>query len=101
MSILKKHFERTVDKMVQSLIDEAEYAGVDLSDVDINNFNYLLDELFNDGGEVRCKKFTDIAIEYALGFGELETWPFMDAQWKCIDEAIYRVARYFKNKQLA
>lgn len=92
------NFKLTVNEMVQSLIDEAEYAGIDLSEVTINNFNYLIDDLFGDGGEVRCVKFTDIAIDYALEHGEFESTRFMDAQWKCIEASLVRVAQYFKNK---
>ena len=69
----KKLFEEVTDKMADSLIEEALLEEKSLEDLSIDNFNSFLDDLFEDGGEVRCEKFGDLAWEYSLKFGALES----------------------------
>lgn len=90
---IKKH--ETVNRMVNSLLGQAghHYGITSLKGLTIKNFNYFLDDLFNDGGEVRCINFTDLAIEYALQFGEIESTPFNNAQWSCIESAIKKIQK--------
>lgn len=79
--------------MVESLKDAAKSKSKSLEGLTYENFNTFLDDLFNDGGETRCKQFTDLAMDYALQFGELESTPFTDAQHKCIKKAIEKLSR--------
>lgn len=80
--------EGTARKMATSLIAQAEQAEVDLTGLTIDNYNEFLDDLFNDGGEVRCEYFGDLAIPYALEFGKLESPEFDKARWPCFERAI-------------
>lgn len=85
LDITKKE---TVERMVKSLLYQAEHHEKSLEGLTARNMNEFLDDLFNDGGEIRCEKFTDLAMEYSLQFGELESIPFYDKQWSCIESAI-------------
>jgi hypothetical protein len=85
--------EEAVKRMVDSLLYQAEYHNKSLEGLTIENMNYFLDDLFEDGGEIRCEKFTDLAMEYALQFGELESSPFNNKQWDCIKSAIKIISR--------
>lgn len=83
--------DQVAKEMNESLKEQARQHDVDIEDIrelfedhKVNN----LDELFNDGGDVRCEHFTDLAMEYAFQFGELESDPFMKAQWKAIELAM-------------
>ena len=73
---------KLANEMVRSLEQEAEEQNVSLVGLNRKNFNTFLDDAFNDGGEVRCIKFTDIPIDYALRFGEIESPRFDDARWE-------------------
>ena len=80
-----------VDEMVESLREAAEREGVDVEDIrdlfsrrDVNG----LDDLFNDGGEVRCEHFADLAWDYAGDFGDMDSSEFSDAQGSAIEEAM-------------
>lgn len=90
LDITKKE---VVKSMVESLTYQAEYHNKSLEGLTIENFNIFLDDLFNDGGEIRCEKFGDLAMEYALQFGELESTPFTNKQWDCIEAAIKIINR--------
>ena len=81
----------TVNTMVASLRAVAKERGVSLNGLTIDNFNYFLDDAFNDGGEVRCELFGDLAWNYALQFGPLESGPFDSARWECTEAAIKRI----------
>lgn len=83
----------TVMKMADSLMDAAIRQEVSLKGITKGNFNTFLDDLFKDGGEVRCEKFADLAFDYSLQFGELETTLFDRAQWECIVDAIEEVRK--------
>jgi hypothetical protein len=78
----------TIQEMVESLEYQAEKSNVSLKGLTIDNFNSFLDDLFNDGGFIRCEKFGDLAMEYALQFGEFESDRFTNKQWDCIEKAI-------------
>lgn len=84
----ERTMEGTALKMATSLIEQAEAAEVDLRGLTIDNFNTFLDDLFNDGGEVRCERFGDLADPYALEFGPLESAAFDNARWPCFERAI-------------
>jgi hypothetical protein len=94
---LEYTMERAVGKMVESLLDAAKSNGKSLKGLTYENFNTFLDDLFNDGGEIRCEQFTDLAIDYALQFGELESDSFNVAQHKCIKKAIEMIAGLIQN----
>lgn len=85
--------QETVNQMVDSLMNQADLHSVSLKGMTIENFNSFLDDLFSDGGEVRCEKFADLAMEYAFQFGEIESAPFMEKQWSCIESAIKIIAK--------
>ncbi len=81
----------TVSEMIESLKEAAEDCAVNLEDIRklfsdcrIND----LDELFKDGGEVRCEQFGDLAIDYALQYGDIETPPFNEAHWCALGRAM-------------
>lgn len=90
-------------KMADSLICEAEYnlcledLKVILSLVESKSSNSLhkflteLDNMFNDGGAVRCEKFMDLGMPYSLQFGPLETMPFDMAQGRVLSESIVQL----------
>jgi hypothetical protein len=80
--------ELTAMKMARSLAFQAKMHDVSLNGLTIDNFNSFLDDLFNDGGEIRCEKFIDLADSYALKFGKLESKEFDNAKWPCIEDAI-------------
>lgn len=80
--------ERVAQEMADSLMEQATIFHVDLAGLTIDNFNSFLDDAFNDGGEVRCIKFTDLAMEYSQYFGEIESDPFDTAQWNAITRAV-------------
>ena len=93
MRKLEIYKQEAVSKMVESLLYQAEYHEKSLKGMTIKNFNSFLDDLFNDGGEIRCEKFTDLAMEYALQFGEIESTPFNNKQWSCIESAIETIEK--------
>jgi hypothetical protein len=78
----------TAERMVDSLIEAAEQAGVDLSGITEQNFNAELDSRFNDGGEARCERFTDLAWEYSAQHGPLDSAEWDRAQWDAIKAAL-------------
>lgn len=82
-----------VQQMHDSLLRQAQRAGVDLNGLTIDNFNTYLDDAFGDGGYIRCECFGDLATPYALQYGPIESDKFMEAQWKCIEEAIVLIRR--------
>lgn len=80
--------QETVDKMIESLEERAEHFEVHLNGINSKNFNTFLDDLFEDGGEVRCEYFTDLTFDYALQFGEFESNGFESARWQAIEMAL-------------
>lgn len=87
-----------VEKMIGSLIDAARYHNVDLKSLNYNSCGEMLnsiDDLFKDGGEVRCEQFSDISWDYAFQFGELESDAFEDKRWKCIEAAYKKLKKQF------
>ena len=83
---------KTILEMAMSLSHKAQEKGVSLDGLTIDNFNCYLDDAFDDGGEVRCEYFTDLADPYALLFGPLESIEYDAARWECIEAAIEMVA---------
>lgn len=77
----------TARRMSNSLLAEALLRNVSLSGLTIENFNTFLDDAFNDGGEVRCEKFVDLALSYSTTFGEIESDAEERARWGCIEMA--------------
>lgn len=84
-------FAETVEAMADSLIETARDRGVDLSDLTYQNFNTLLDDRFDDGGEARCEQFTDLGWDYAFQFGQMDSDGFDNAHHKCIEAAIQHI----------
>lgn len=96
-------FKETVQRMADSLIEVAEQhdEGVQcLVGLTTRNFNCFLDDTFNDGGEVRCERFCDLAWPYALQFGNIDSEGFDDARAKCHDAAIEEVIKRLKRMGL-
>ena len=85
LDITKKE---TVNKMVNSLFYQAEKHDVSLKGINTDNWQWFLDDLFNDGGEIRCENFIDLSIGYSLQFGEFESIPMMNKHWECCIVAI-------------
>lgn len=88
---MKVYLQDTVNEMIDSLKEQAKQHDVSEADIRtlfkdkrIND----LDDLFNDGGEVRCEYFGDLAFEYALQFGTFESKGFEEARWKAIELAM-------------
>lgn len=81
-------FTDTAYKAANSLMRQAELHGVNLKGLTIKNFNTFLDDAFNDGGEIRCLKFTDLIDPYACQFGPIESEAWEEARWPCIERAI-------------
>ena len=93
---LEVTLNETLESMVSSLLTVAKDKDKDLTGLTYQNFNVFLDDLFADGGEVRCEQFTDLSIEYGLQFGKLESSPFSIATHKCIEKAINKIAKVYK-----
>lgn len=82
---------QVAETMADSLLEEAERQGVPLESLQglsKDNFNSLLDDVFQDGGEARCERFTDLGWEYSLQFGALESTAQSNAQWKAIQAGV-------------
>lgn len=91
MNNMEITLQATAHEMIESLKYEAKQHGVSDDDIrklfanhDINS----LDDLFNDGGEVRCEQFGDLAFEYALQFGEFDSIEFHNARWDAMKLAM-------------
>lgn len=91
MAHKKELREQVVEDMVESLKEKAEIEGVSIEDIrelfEEKRINEL-DELFRDGGEARCDHFTDIGMEYALEFGEIESEGFDNAFYEVVEKAM-------------
>lgn len=73
------------DRMVRNLIDHAKWEEVDITKItDIHE----LDDVFRDGGEVRCEQFADIAWEYSNQFGKFGTTAWENAQATAVSAAL-------------
>jgi len=81
-------------EMVENLQRVAEERGVNLSGLTYENFNFFLDDVFDDGGEIRCVRFTDIPDEYCLQFGPFESESFDHIKWIIIKRC--RISRIRK-----
>lgn len=79
--------EETVEEMVDSLEQVSEEYVVTLEGINRNNYEEEIDNRFDISGEVRCERFTDIAIDYSFQYGGLETESFRDAQAEAIKKA--------------
>lgn len=71
-----------------SLLNKAKQHNIILPELTLDNFNTVLDDLFNDGGEVRCVHFIDLTNKYACRFGPIESTKWEEARWPCIEKAI-------------
>lgn len=83
--------EETVDEMVKSLKYEADNYGIkeeSIRKLFANQEINSLDDLFGDGGEVRCESFVDLALDYAVQFGEFDGTEFHEALWDAISKAM-------------
>lgn len=83
--------DEIVEQMIKSLKEKAEQHDVNIEDIrklfEDHKVNGL-DDIFDDGGVVRCEYFTDFALDYSLQFGEIDTDPFWKAQWEAIRKAM-------------
>jgi len=83
-------------RMVSKLEYHAHRCGVDLDGVTLSsdgnsdkNFNTVLDDLFNDGGEARCVYFGAVAADYLVRHGyKIESQPHDDRWWIFLERAI-------------
>ena len=83
--------ERVVTIMKANLDIKLDNDGVDYKELDCRNTSYFLeslDDAFLDGGIFRCEYFTDIAIPYALNYGEIESYKFNEAIHRCVEEVM-------------
>ena len=85
---------KSVNKMIKGLEYQAKKHGKSLSGMTKKNFNYFLDDLFEDGGEIRCIDFIDHADPYALQFGDFESDQYEEKRWEVIERAL----EYFENQ---
>jgi hypothetical protein len=96
LDITKKE---TVNKMIESLKEKAQENNVDLSQLNYNGsistIVNSIDNLFKDGGEIRCENFCDIAWEYASQFGEFAGDKFEEKRWECTESAIKQIQKEF------
>jgi hypothetical protein len=93
VSKLKVTLDQIVRRMVDSITDEANHCDPVVSLKGLKNVNDL-DDLFNDrSGQIRCEKFCDVAWEYSLQFGSLESRGFEDAQQRAISAALKLLAK--------
>lgn len=91
---LRYYLTDTAEKMADSLINWAdEDQKQALKALTVDNFNDLLDEIFQDGGETRCERFCDLGWEYSCQFGKLESPAQEAAHWKVIQLAIEIVVK--------
>ena len=97
MYMKSKLFTNVCNKMADSLIEQAIIHNVDLSKLSIDNFNDYLDDVFNDGGEIRCESFTDLASEYSLNYASFDSVQHHNLNWKCIEEAIKIIQQRIAN----
>lgn len=82
---------KAVSVMITNLenkLSDEEIALTELDYRDTGCFLESLDDVFLDGGIFRCENFTDIAMPYALNFGELESSNFQDAIHECVQEVM-------------
>ena len=80
--------EKTILVMINNLESKLEDENISIDEFDMSDsqaFVSSMDDIFLDGGYFRCENFMDIAIPYALNFGELESIAFNRASWECID----------------
>ncbi|MGX5608855.1 hypothetical protein ACWKTZ_21015 [Bacillus cereus] len=87
--------ENTINRMVLSLERQAQIHNVSLKGITLTNFNNFLNELFNDGGEIRCVKFVDLSWNYASQFGKLGNDKFEDAVWRAIEGAVMKLEKKY------
>lgn len=80
-----------INDMVKSLMFHAKYYDKSLDGITEENYSDFLDDLFDDGGEIRCEYFTDLAIEYSLQFGELESMIAMGMRNECVKRAVKQI----------
>ncbi|GAB6427850.1 hypothetical protein bcgnr5372_38220 [Bacillus luti] len=78
----------TTNKMITSLEKAAEKHNVSLAGITLNNFNSFLDDLFNDGGDIRCEQFADLSWSYAKQYGKFPGDAFMNANARAVEEAV-------------
>ena len=88
--------EKVAKNMNQSLMEQANLHNVSIASIqslfqneDLNG----LDELFGDGGEVRCVHYTDLAMDYGFQFGKIESERFEKARWECFELAMRTFGR--------
>lgn len=81
---------RTIKEMVESLKEAADNEDLDLTGINEKNWQWFLDDLFNDGGEARCEMFVDLADEPALSDLEyaFESDDHLNFRYDCAVEAI-------------
>lgn len=79
----------TVKKMNQSLRNEADNHGIpyeEIQDALLVSVDKL-DDVFHDNGYIRCERYDDLAIPYALQFGEFDSDKFHEARFKALSKA--------------
>lgn len=79
--------------MIDNLEDASSYNNVNLHHVDWSRGHYAwqldIDDLFHDGGSVRCERFFDIATDKAIDEGlEFESRAFDERTEEFIDKAV-------------
>lgn len=90
--------KETIKRMAESLVEQAIQNDVDLFGMTLENFNWYLDDAFNDGGQVRCERFLDIGAEYAFQFGEVESPPFDKKMEIVVPAAIKKAVKLYRKQ---
>lgn len=93
---LSSQKEKAISVMSINLENKLEDEEIELSELDFSNvesFLNSLDDVFLDEGQFRCEGFMDIAIPYALNFGEMESNTFYNALWECAEEVFEEFKR--------
>lgn len=88
--------EKAISVMLNNVENKLEDEKIDTKELDFSNvqsFIDSLDEVLLDDGEFTSECFMDIAIPYALNYGELDSPDFTDAIWECIEEVFNKLKR--------
>ena len=91
---MKYLLKQTAEKMVKTLMEVLEERDLSLDLLDTSSAENLLasiDDVADPSGEVRCESFWDLAWDYAENFGELGDNEFINAQWRCVEEALLMI----------
>lgn len=79
-----------IRRMVDNIKYAAEEHGLELWECVVEDIHEW-DDIFNDGGRVRCELFVDIADEYAIEYAKFDSEEFYEIRNELIKEALNRL----------